>query len=270
MKHTVLQYIEHPALLAEVSLEELVTQLEQYPYSTNLRLLVLLRAKQLRHPDFEAFLATCAASTFDRAQLYGILAAVEEKEELHGEVLELMELEELELAPLEATFNEIPSRLNELPDPLPEPNRVPVTEVRTVSLDPFEATGRTPELSPAEARTRRWVRMAEAYTLLLPMMFRSPRPEDPSRFTTLTGRHQPAPTLRERLQRLRQLAQRREEFPVSTGVEEVAVVSETLAALLVRQEQYESAIRMYRRLILLYPDKKPIFGALIQELKQKL
>ena len=270
MKYSVLQYIEQPALLAEVSLEELVTQLEQYPYSTNLRLLVLLRAKQLRHPDFEEFLATCAASTFDRAQLYNVLAAVEEKEELHGEVLELMELEELELAPLDANFSEIPSRMNDLADAPPEPNRVPVTEVRTVSLEPFEAAPRAPELSPAEARTRRWVRMAEAYTLLLPMMFRSPRPEDPSRFTSVTGRHQATPTLRERLQRLRQLAQHREEKSAATGVEEVAVVSETLAALLVRQEQYDSAIRMYRRLILLYPDKKPIFAGLIQELKQKL
>ena len=270
MRHSVLQYIEQPTLLTEVTLDELTAHLEEYPYSTNLRLLVLLKAKQIQHPDYDVFLATCASSTFDRTQLYNLLQSVEHKEELHGEVLELIELEELELAPLDANFSELPSRLNVLAEPQPEPNRIPVTEVRTVSLEPFDDAGSLPALSPAQARTRRWVRMAEAYTMLLPYMFKSPRPEDPSRFAALTVRRTAEPSLRDRLRHLRELSQRRGQAEAGNGVEEVAVVSETLAALLVRQEQYESAIRMYRRLTLLYPEKKPIFAGLIQELKEKL
>jgi len=48
------------------------------------------------------------------------------------------------------------------------------------------------------------------------------------------------------------------------------VASETLAKLLVQQEQYEKAIKMYQRLSLLYPKKKAIFAGLIKELKEKL
>ncbi len=47
-------------------------------------------------------------------------------------------------------------------------------------------------------------------------------------------------------------------------------VSETLAALLVKQGQYERAIKMYRRLSLQIPAKKATFAALIKELKDKL
>ena len=45
------------------------------------------------------------------------------------------------------------------------------------------------------------------------------------------------------------------------------VVSETLANLLVKQERYDKAIEMYQKLILKYPDKKSIFAAQIDKLK---
>ncbi|MGB3800110.1 MAG: hypothetical protein WA952_09875 [Lewinella sp.] len=271
MKKSVLQFIEQPALLTEVSLDELLEQLEQYPYSTNLRLLVLLKAKQIQHPEYDALLGSLASATFDRTHLYNLLAALEQRTEGNSEILELIELEELELTPLENTFNEeLPSRLNQLPEPNTESTRFPVTEVKPVSLEPFDEEPQLPEVSSAVTRTVRWVRSAEAYTALLPIMFKSPRPEDPARFSTVHRRHQAHPTLNERLRKLRQLSANRPESTTGNGLEEVAVVSETLAALLVRQQQYQSAIQMYRRLTLLYPEKKPIFAGLIKELKEKL
>ncbi|PPK87548.1 hypothetical protein CLV84_0491 [Neolewinella xylanilytica] len=257
-------------MLAEVSLDELLAQLASYPYSTNLRLLVLLKAKQSNHPDFEAHLSAFASSTFDRSQLYHLLTALEQREESSSDVLELIELEELELSPLESSFNEeIPSRLNELPEPQTETNRFPVTEIKPIFLEPFDEEPLFPEVSPGVARTARWVRLAEAYTSLFPSMFKSPRPEDPAHFLTEL-RYQPQTTLNERLRKLRHLTVHRPDSTKGNGLEDVAVVSETLAALLVRQEQYQSAIQMYRRLTLLYPEKKPIFAGLIKELKEKL
>ena len=253
-------------------MDELLEHLDKYPYSTNLRLLVLLKARQIHHPDYEAYLSSFASSTFDRSQLYNLLAALEQQEASGSDVLELIELDELELAPLENTFNEeIPSRLNELPEPQGEAPRPPVPEIKPISLEPFDDEPRFPALSPSVARTVRWVRTAEAYTSLLPQMFNSPRPEDPARFATLHSRHQPQTTLSERLRNLRKISANRAPGANGNGIEEAAaVVSETLAALLVRQEQYQSAIQMYRRLILLYPEKKTIFAGLIQELKEKL
>ena len=271
MRHSVLQCIEQPALLAEVSLDDLLGELDQYPYSTNLRLLVLLKARQIDHPDYESFLSSFASSTFDRSQLYQLLTVLEQQQESNGEVLELLELDELELAPLEHSFNEeLPSRLNELPDPHQDIDRIPTSEVKPVLRDPFDDELLFSTVPPAAARTARWVRLAEAYTALFPYMFTSPRPEDPARFTAVHHRQHVPASLNERLQRLRKLSAKRPDTSKESGLGEVAVVSETLAALLVRQEQYHSAIQMYRRLILLYPEKKPIFAGLIQELKEKL
>ncbi|WP_116108705.1 hypothetical protein [Lewinella sp. IMCC34191] len=271
MRHTLLHYIEQPAALAEVSLDELLEQLERYPYSTNLRLLVLLKAKQIQHPDFDTFLNALASAAFDRTHIYNLLSTLEQQTESSGEILELIELEELELTPLEQNFNEeLPSRLNELPEPKTESNRLPVTEIKPVSLEPFDDEPRFPDVSPAVTRTARWVRSAEAYTALLPIMFKSPRPEDPARFALVQRRHQAQPTLAERLRNLRRLSANRPESVQGNGLDEVAVVSETLAALLVRQQQYQAAIQMYRRLTLLYPEKKSIFAGLIKELKEKL
>ena len=272
MRHSVLQFIEQPALLAEVSLDDLLGELDQYPYSTNLRLLVLLKARQTDHPDFETYLSSFASSTFDRSQLYHLLTALEQRQqESSGEFLELLELDELELAPLEHSFNEeLPSRLNELPDPMQETERFPPTERKPPSPEPFDEGPHFPTVPPAAARTARWVRLAEAYTSLFPSMLSSSRPEDPGRFTAAQRRQHPTVSLSERLQRLRRRSAGRPDSLQDNGLAEVAVVSETLAALLVRQEQYHSAIQMYRRLILLYPEKKPIFAGLIQELKEKL
>ena len=272
MRHSVLQFIEQPALLAEVSLDDLLGELGQYPYSTNLRLLVLLKARQTDHPDFESYLNSFASSTFDRSQLYHLLTALEQQQQDHsGEILELLELDELELAPLEHSFNEeLPSRLNELPDPQDDVVRLPPVERKPIAPEPPDEDFHLSTVPPAAARTARWVRLAEAYTGLFPHMFPSSRPEDPSRFTAVQQRQHAPLTLSERLQRLRRRSGARSHVPRENSLGEVAVVSETLAALLVRQEQYHSAIQMYRRLILLYPEKKPIFAGLIQELKEKL
>jgi hypothetical protein len=68
------------------------------------------------------------------------------------------------------------------------------------------------------------------------------------------------------------LRKRRESGPLGqpSTFDRGEIASETLAELLVRQQQYPRAIRMYRRLVLLYPEKKAIFARQIQELKEKL
>jgi len=85
-------------------------------------------------------------------------------------------------------------------------------------------------------------------------------------------------TLQERLARIRQ-RQRAKGGDEKDDVNRIArrslmaqgeVASETLAKLLVRQGQYQHAIKMYQRLILLYPEKKTTFAGLIKELKEKL
>ena len=56
-------------------------------------------------------------------------------------------------------------------------------------------------------------------------------------------------------------------------VEEVdadrTLVSETLAGIYVEQELYPRAIEIYKKLILLYPEKSAYFASLIEKVKDK-
>lgn len=86
---------------------------------------------------------------------------------------------------------------------------------------------------------------------------------------------------RDRLARIRQLREKAQPQEANNGlklVEQVVresivehdnLASETLARLLVDQGKYARAIRMYERLILLFPEKSRYFAAIIENLKQK-
>ena len=269
---TFLNYLKQPALLSGISLEELLRLTGRYPYATNLLLLVVLKAKQTGDKDYEYYLSRFAAATCDRPHFFDLLQSIELRREENGEVLELMELEELELAPLQDPFEELPSRLNELPGPAQPvtvttaPNVAPVA---SPAEEPVYAapTGESLVTAGPVAKQNEWVAFAAAYSELIESTPTRPAaPDDPASFAHLVARRQPAYDLTERLLDLRRGAHsvRRPKAASSP-----AVVSETLADLLVRQGQYTHAIRMYRRLMLLYPEKKSIFAGLIQELKEK-
>ena len=60
------------------------------------------------------------------------------------------------------------------------------------------------------------------------------------------------------------------EYVEKSVMESQEVASETLAGLLVAQEQYGKAIKMYERLQLLFPEKSPYFAEQIDNLKKNL
>ena len=106
-------------------------------------------------------------------------------------------------------------------------------------------------------------------------MFVAPQPVSHFHSPSLND---PTVSLRERLQSIRQhqankLADEQEEvrkIARRSLVSSEGTASETLARLLVQQGQYQNAIKMYRRLELLYPEKKTIFAGLIRDLQKKL
>jgi len=114
----------------------------------------------------------------------------------------------------------------------------------------------------------------------LPWSIRTPPilgPEPISRFSE-GRRPEHGQSLRDRLRNIRRrqsekLADEQEEvrkIARRSLVAQEAVASETLARLHVQQGQYQLAIKMYRRLELLYPEKKAIFADLIKDLQEKL
>ncbi|MBC6996325.1 hypothetical protein QWY85_19920 [Neolewinella lacunae] len=284
-------YLEKPRLLFGLPLTELQQLALRYPYSANLRLLLWVKAHLEGHPDEATYRERCAAATFDRSFLYDLLREL--TEDAHqaplgeGETLELKNLEELSLdALLAPSPNE--NRPASATPPPPPPAAAAVWPPEELDFPaPKVPKNPTPVVPPPLPGfdVAAWVAAAATFTTLLPAPAPSLapaaegelQPEPSQKFARQTTPPSP-PSLRQRLHRIREMQDIR---PRSGGaaVDSIArrslmaqedVASETLASLLVRQGQYQNAIKMYQRLILLNPDKKPIFAGLIQDLKEKL
>jgi len=296
------QYLEAPDRLYGLALTELQELALKYPYSPNLRLLLLLKAKLEQHPAEDTYLERCAAASFDRGFLYDLLQELESTSEsaapLETDVLELRELDQLNLEPLTATISppaataeelatppEIPiaSGFSEFPDLPAEDPVLPAAET-LIPPPPVLPPARVSdeEKPPPPFAVETWADRSAAFLEAISAPAAAPinenaQPERPERFTSDAQAAAP-PSLRQRLGRIRQHQQSRTKDPREevdkiarrSLVAHEAVASETLARLLVQQEQYQNAIKMYRRLILLYPEKKTIFAGLIKDLKEKL
>ena len=275
------QYLEQPGLLYELPLTSLQQLAMDYPYSPNLRLLLLLKTHLEGHPDEADYLNRCAAASFDRAFIYDLLqgmerqAAGEDQEET--EVLELRTLDEiaLESAALLSEEESPASPETELSYQNIFPTQEGFVEEAELPLVPNVA------LTSSSTTYDNWVENAAVYLLALPKrdtgLAAGHSPEPVANFHRATLAPKP-PSLRDRLRTIRRfqadkIADEQEEvrrIARRSLVAQEAVASETLARLLVRQGQYQNAIKMYQHLALLYPEKKTIFAGLIKDLKEKL
>ncbi len=118
------EFLKEPANLHRVSYQELKSLVAAYPYSTNLRILLLLKSKLDKHPELSRNLSLAATYTADRSLLYKIMhdptLAILAQEVIEQEdVLELMDLEKVEAImskehPIEEVAKEMPlPKLNE-------------------------------------------------------------------------------------------------------------------------------------------------------------
>jgi tetratricopeptide (TPR) repeat protein len=101
-RQSLLEYLEEPAKLYQLPLVELQGLVMTYPYATNLRLLLFLKARLDDHPRKEEMLQQLATRTFDRSYLYDMIRDLEREEQQLGaekeERLELQDLEKLDFA----------------------------------------------------------------------------------------------------------------------------------------------------------------------------
>ncbi len=112
------EFLKEPANLHRVSYQELKSLVAAYPYSTNLRILLLLKSKLDKHPELSRNLSLAATYTADRSLLYKIMhdptLAILAQEVIEQEdVLELMDLEKVEAImskeqPIEEVAKEMP------------------------------------------------------------------------------------------------------------------------------------------------------------------
>lgn len=105
-----------------------------------------------------------------------------------------------------------------------------------------------------------------------------PQPKPKSSFKSWVKQFQPAhvqPHIDELMENVKPAPRKRKKksrivsFAEQSLRENEELVSETLAELLVQQERYEKAVRMYRRLILIFPEKSSYFAKIIEDLQKR-
>ncbi len=286
-------YLDQPQMLYALPLAELQSLAMEYPYSSNLRLLLLLKTHLEGHPDEQNYLERCASASFDRAFIYDLLQdarlLTNEEPTEDTEVLELRTLDEiaLEEAALLAEGNEVVPE-----NSLSYEEAPPVfegEEVEEVLFAEPAISRPAEEAAPPYRIPGAWVLAAADFLSVLPEWTSEPvlttesetpeafAPEPVSRFSE-GKRPEYGQSLKDRLRSIRRRQSEKladEQMEVRkiarrSLVTQDDVASETLASLLVRQGQYQRAIKMYRRLELLYPEKKTIFAGLIKDLQEKL
>jgi hypothetical protein len=283
------QLLEHPRALYDLPLASLQQLAMDYPYSQNLRLLLLLKSHLEGHPDESDYLNRCAAAAFDRAFVYDLLQDTKRYEPANREDTEVLELRTLEdIALADAALPAAPDNTAPPPDERSLNYEEIFPDWEEEEDDGAPSVETLPPVTSPVSVTDAWVATAIAFLGVLPEYPHSPAatedeigvPLAPEPVTHFTGGKHPEAqsSLRDRLRSIR----RRQAGKMALEQEEVrqiarrslvaqeAVASETLAALLVRQGQYKNAIKMYQHLELLYPEKKTIFAGLIKELKKKL
>ncbi|MEM8583660.1 MAG: hypothetical protein AAGF87_05295 [Bacteroidota bacterium] len=272
-RQTFQEYLQEPSKLYQLSLTELQGLVLDYPYSANLRLLLLIKTRLENHPSAEQIVSQVAARTFDRGHLYDLLRRLDNEAELDGDTLELLELDETkEPIILEQPISDKAASTSSTSEvstgPFSEASSEAQSSEASSEVSSSEVSGfASSEAGFASFTLPRSSLKANASTRRLGG--ESSRGESSTRLIRLKKRQ--LARIQSRLEgkdesaelKLRRIARR-------SVSRHKGVASETLANLLVGQGQYQRAIRMYEELSLAHPEKKANFAGHIKELKEKL
>ncbi len=267
-----LHFLQQPEDLRGVSYEELKTLALEYPYCPHVHQLLLYKSRMMQHKDYAQDLARAAAQSVDRIALRQRMLHWEAMLAAATEVLELIPAAELEArlsqakAPLEPSVTEIPAAAAQValeanPASSQKEGEALEDAVSSLSINTPQPSNAeewptAPEAPPspmAKAAFRTWNRL-HALLPAFPEPATASPAAPPSAGLTLPSDNYPLPDLRKMA-----------EQSVETKAD---IASESLAALLARQGHIQSAIHMYERLCLLFPQKSAYFAAQIENLKK--
>lgn len=262
-----------PEQLSSISYEELKTIVLAYPYAHNLRYLLALKAQQENRPDAVRTLATAAAYSLDRTQLFLLYApkmVVPVQEAVMSEVLELKPLEivqrELEALTPQKRPESVQMAAVASPPVPTAPASVPSPAPRPASPNPaghqsfhsWLSRFQPPVLQPPVRSALRVAAPASGF--VVPVSAPEPTPPPPPAADVPEA--QPLPEMPAEKGRM---AQRLAERSVTENKD---LISETLARLLAKQGHKEKAITMYEKLCLVFPERTATFAAEIELLKK--
>ncbi len=267
------QLLKSPPLLSAIPYEELKTLALTYPYAANLQLLLLLKSAQEQHPEEQRNLATAAAYSLDRKHLFHLL-----NERAVAPIATLEEPEVLELKPLSA----LPVREEAIPAKEQASEALattaPPTQEETYPSDDSKerlretwsaeaarsgtqeppsselSTEKEPFTAPATSQQRftSFVEWVNHFNLVLLSKAVASAPVGTSLRAEPTG-----------AEKTTGIAQQLAQKSISENPE---IASETLARLYAQQGYRDKAAEMYRRLMVLYPEKSAFFASQIEAL----
>jgi hypothetical protein len=280
--------VDDPDLLRTITYEELKTLALAYPYAHNLRYLLAIKARQIDHQDVVKNVATAAAYSLDRTQLFRLVAPqmiAPQEVWMEEEVLELKPIETLKrkleeeltgvsreekqaTAPLEAVAVRTPETA-----PVPEPKPAPLQKTDLSAVVEETPLPQIPYQSFAA-----WI--GHFYPPVLETIAALPVVKPAVVETVSVQQTVPAQVQMPDIQKV-ELDEEGEpvrEAPKTLGIAQVLaeksvaenkdVISETLAKLYAKQGYREKAIAMYDRLGLAFPEKSAYFAAEIDKLKK--
>ncbi len=289
------EYLKSPSRLYQINYQELKSLALQYPYCQNLQWLLLYKSGIDHHRDFDANLEKTAAGSLNRTMLFRQMQDVIEQEkplELLNfeETLDLQKVPDLQFQP-KPLEREQPGEELAASEIEAQPFELPIkkaSELETEELElnlPAEPETSTEEEPPASEEPIETIHsespaseeeegevpdaLPEPEKEATPTTANSPTPKktfdswhtyQPPTIQIKSKKQKAAPPLRNTETLVKEIAQR-------SLLEQDEVISETLAAILARQGQTEKAIKMYERLILLFPKKSAFFAAQINKLK---
>jgi len=253
--------LDNPELLATISHEELKTLALAYPYAHNLRYLLAIKSQQSEHPDADRTLATAAAYSLDRRQLFLLVAPQLTPQRVSTIIEEAI----LELKPLDVVQRELEALA---PQPRVEKTEKSVVveppssvfeekPAEAVALD-FSQPKEKPPVEIPKSQEQLAIKLAQPFAVWISRFH--PPVLAPAKSTEVEApppkEESPSPTLSAQALAERSVAENKD------------VISETLARLLAKQGYRDKAINMYERLRLAFPDKSAYFAAEIEKLKK--
>lgn len=289
-------YIKHPDLLNETSLNELNEVLQRYPYFQAARMLYLKNLSQLNDDRYQAVLTQTSIYAPDRKTLYFLIHQSEEKkenqiivekEESKSTIPPVETQKTLEVNTEQTTKNEILAENKEEYKPNTiEINKEQKTEnklstnIADLVLNKINEIKQSKPCVQVENIDKNEVfetKEEEASTLTFDewLYYVS---------THKTKIKQNEESLPEKsiIDQFLENSSNLSRIKVEQGVEnedltehltppeELEIVSETLAQLYYKQGYFDKALKMYEKLILKYPEKSIYFASSIQEIKNKL
>jgi tetratricopeptide (TPR) repeat protein len=285
-------YLEQPTRLLQLNYQELKNLVIAFPYSPNLRVMLWLRSIVESDGKSETHLQRAAGSTFDRAQLLALSRQFAQAKLQLADWAEppvLQERAERKAAPALPV-----SAVAGGNEPRHQPTVSTAEEKQSLAqmLDelsqalaqlPAQAAEKTTETADSHDTVQRTENKTTASSTDTGTMV------DAQRIHKMIEDRKTASLARLSARRISSTAAERQQSPAHTKEQPLPeavehadhiarqsirdndeIASEGLASLLVNQGQYQKAIKMYKKLCLVFPEKKDNFVAIIENLQQKI